>query len=508
MPDINSRPENIRELLEAVEPTSILPPTVLDGTGKDILSSLFQSREKVYFTGDRLPAWWTPERDKWLWQTTLGSDVLSGAIFSTSARLTSIPVNVRPIEPDNRNNRRLANWSDMLLKHAWNEVAFQLAVDWQTQDNGCFVEIIGEGDPSGPIEPVKVPGTNDYVFATGLRVLDAQKCQRTKNTTYPVVYQHVGSDGVEKFYKFHNTRIIFFSQMPNSRRDMLGVGLCGASRCVRSVIHLDDINLLMDEMLGARPASQLIFGKAISAEDIETAFTKADEKMLTQTVMNSMEARRRSSRSVFVSVQGSAEMVRSADILPIDLKKLPDGFSSETEMNLAINVISMGLGFDPREIWPATVRGATRADAEVQHWKSMMKTPGVWTRTWKHQLEQKWCPITCFTEFDQQDDEQDRNRAEIQQIRAETLKVRLESQQVDKRVAWQLMLQDGDITESQLDMLENSEEMAMQRELQQHAVESAAISVEGGRLQNEGQRKVNQSATNGADDASGGEGRS
>lgn len=71
-------------------------------------------------------------------------------------------------------------------------------------------------------------------------------------------------------------------------------------------------------------------------------------------------------------------MVKAASVESFDLKKLPEGYDPEVYMNLAVNIISMALGFDPRELWPATVRGATRADAEVQHWKSMRKTPGIW----------------------------------------------------------------------------------------------------------------------------------
>lgn len=464
--------ENVRDVLEAVEPHSILPDAPPSGRTREVLSALFDSRQKVYYTGDRVPGWWSRQRDDWLWQLTLGSDVLSSSVYSTSARLSSIPVNVVPTDRSNRNHRRLANFSDLLLKYHWQEVAFQAAMDWQTQDNGCFIEVIGSGEPSGPIEPTKIPGTNDYLYALGLRVLDAQKAQRTGDPTYPVVYAHKPTGGMEKTYKFHHSRIIYLAQMPTTRRDMLGVGLCGASRCVRSVLRLDDINLLEDELLGARPISQMIFSRVIGAEDMEKAFDKADEKIMVEA---GKVDRRRSSRTVFVSASGPADMVKAASVESFDLKKLPEGYDPEVYMNLAVNIISMALGFDPRELWPATVRGATRADAEVQHWKSMRKTPGIWVGQFTKELGRKWCPNVTHVTFDQQDDEQDRARAEIRQLRAQTYEVLLggQSPALDVQTVWQVMLEEGDITEQQFEALRNSEEFAMRAENQRLSAEEA-----------------------------------
>lgn len=469
MPGLNDRPENIREVVEAVNPTSILPQSYAQAGGRDVMAALFTSRERVNFVGDRVPPWWTEERDRWLYRLVLGSDVLASSIFSTSARLRSIPVNIVARDPGNRNDRRVAGWSHMLLQYYWSQVAFQMAVEWQTQDNGCFVEVMGGGAPGGPIEPTKIDGTNDYVYATGLRILDSQRCTRTRDPEYPVLYLHVDAKGVEKYYKFHRTRIIYTAQMPSTRRDMLQIGYCGASRCVHSVLRLDDINILEDEMLGARPISQIIFSRGISAENMQEAFLRSDQKL----ALDASESGKRTARSVFLSAEGSPEMLRASSVEMFDLKKLPEGYNPEVYMNLAVNVISMGLGFDPREIWPATVRGATRADAEVQHWKSMMKTPGVWVDTFTQQLGAKFAPALAEVEFDQQDDEQDAARADIRRTRAETLQVRLDSGQIDRMTAWQLMREDGDITDSQYETLVASEEMRLKAELEREELLSA-----------------------------------
>lgn len=451
----NGRPENAREIIEALEPESILPSPIKAGKSADVLAALFRSRENLQFAGDRVPAWWSPERDKWLWKTLVGSDILQGAIFSTSARLSSTPCHVEARNPNSKVDRRIAHWSSLLLDYYWAEIALQVAIDWQSQDNGTFIEVMGAGEPGGPIEPTRVPGTKDYIYATGLRVLDAQMATRTKDPEYPVVYRHRGKDGAEKLYKFHYTRIIYAAQMPSTRRDMLGVGLSGASRCIRNILRLDDIGLLEDEMLGTRPISQMIFSRGISADKVEEAFHESEEIAN----LGGEDLKRRTARTVFLSVVGGPESMRAASIEMHDLKKLPEGYNPEVSMNLAMNVMAMSLGFDPREFWPATVRGATRADAEVQHWKAMRKTPGYWVTTFKRELERKFCPASAQVLFDGQDDEQDAARAALRKARADEIGVRLATRQWDRPMAFQAMLDAGDITEAQMTQLLASTEI-------------------------------------------------
>jgi hypothetical protein len=57
----------------------------------------------------------------------------------------------------------------------------------------------------------------------------------------------------------------------------------------------------------------------------------------------------------------------------LDLAKLPDGFDFEKEMNLLVYAYAMAFGVDAREFWPATVSGASKADASVQHLKARGK---------------------------------------------------------------------------------------------------------------------------------------
>lgn len=439
--------DDMRELVEELQPESILPPGK-PLTNDRLLVENFAAKTRVYFEADRVPAWWTPARDRWLWETTMRSNILSSALFSTSARLASIPITISPKDVSNRTHRRLADWSSDLLRYYWDDIAQAVAFEWQVHDNGVFIEVMGGGRADGPIEPTRVPGTKDYLFGLGLQVLDGQYCQRTGDATYPVLYRYrPEGGGPEKYYKFHRSRIIYFAQMPSVRRDMKGVGYGATSRVIDQVLRLDDIRRLEDERMGARPISQIIFSRGIHAGEMEKTFEDADAKAEAASMGGDL---RRSSRIVFLSAMGPADALRAASVEAIDLKRMPDGYDPEVYMNMAINLMSMGLGFDPREFWPATVRGATRADAEVQHWKSMRKTPGIWVKQISKQLDEKWCPSTASASFDQQDDEQDMQRAAIREVKARVIAAYITSGAIDVEAGWEMMLEEGDLNDDQV----------------------------------------------------------
>lgn len=431
-----------RDLIEAVKPASIIP----DGPGRPEEPSLVDrllthTSHHVYIT-DRVAPWWNRKRDKWLWECLIRSDMLSSAIYVTSARLFSVPFNVVPLDPQNRRNREIAYWSDILLKESWSTEAFRFIVDWQTQDNGAFFEILGGGDPSGPIEPTLVPGTATYLYALGLRHLDSQRAIRTGDKEYPVKYEAKDSRGRWRQFKLHRSRVLFTAQMESPREDMLRVGFCGTSRTISHVLHMNDIDILKEEWLGSRPVSEIVFGKGMNATSIKNAFVEADERA-------QQDGQQRYAKTVFFGIDGSPELIKAASLERIQLKRLPEGYDEEKSITVAINVLAMGLGFDARTLWPATVRGATRADAEVQHLKTMKMTPGIFVETLTRNLQRTFSPVSCLIKADQQDDEQDAIDAQNRQSRANIRETMLASGQIDQRVNYEMMLNDGDLTESQ-----------------------------------------------------------
>jgi hypothetical protein len=443
MADVKLRLENIRDLTEALGPSSALPNIPPDLASSDRILS---QRQQLIPITERIPAWWSRQRDRFLWETMIRSDVLSSAVNITSARLFSVPFQIVPRDNTNRREREVAFWSTALLQHSWSTETFRFIVDWQTQDNGAFMEILGGGTPAGPIEPTLVPGTNTYLYGLGLRHLDSQMATRTGDPTYPVRYKAKDERGRMKEYKLHTSRVLFTSQMESPRWDMYGVGFCATSRALSYILHMMDISVLKEEWLGSRPVSEILLGKGITAEDMEEAFNLAETRATSENMS-------RFAKVVYLGTNPNAEIVKSVGLERIQLKRLPDGYDEEKAMTVAINIVAMAFGFDARTLWPATVRGATRADAEVQHLKTMKMTPGIWEETVKRLLIEKYCPASCDVIADQKDDEQDAIVAENQQLRAQIRQLMLSSNQIDLRVAYEMMLDKGDLSKTQYEYL-------------------------------------------------------
>jgi len=112
------------------------------------------------------------------------------------------------------------------------------------------------------------------------------------------------------------------------------------------------------------------------------------------------------------------------------------------------------LGVDARELFPAMSSGATRADALLQHLKQRGKGPGQILESTEQLFNYKFLPSHLRFEFDFQDDAQDRQVAEIHQIRSNTRRQDLDSGVVDTRIAREMAVSDGDLSRDQFERLE------------------------------------------------------
>lgn len=395
--------------------------------------------------GDIVPAYWSRQRDVELGRFWHKSDHVGGAISMFVSKFSSIPLKVIPRDASIKTHVKQAkvltstiiDGSDFFA--GWHEsLAPRLVTSWLTKDNGMFCEVIGGGsDKSKPRQ--------DFF---GLAMLDPRRCSRTSNPEFPVIYQD--TDG--KLYKLHHTRVAFASSMKSDDIRLNGVGYCSLSRMVRTAQHLIDIGVYEQEKLGSRPARNMIIGEeGISAKEIVSAFAIAEQGM-------DNLALARYAQNVVLSGSGG----RKIKIAKIPLSDIPDGFNKEMSITLGMFAIALALNIPPRWIWPASQSGATKADALFQHVAGMGGGIGHLLMVFKSMLGGgslstvlgKPIPSHLELVFDFQDDLQDRDVADIRKIRAETREKQLADGEIDVRVARQLALDSGDLSQSEFDDLE------------------------------------------------------
>lgn len=386
--------------------------------------------------GGVIPAWWSPSRDAKLREFWKKSDHLSGAVYTMESKMTSIPNRVVARDQSIKEHVKQADRLTAFIQSAaefgggWGEFYAKFVEDLLCTDNGAFAEIIGAGDPTGPIigQPISVAH------------LDSYRCQRTGDPQYPILYHDL--DG--KTYKLHFTRVMFTAQMSSPIAEMYGVGYCPVSRCINVAQTLIDILTFKQEKLGSRPHRAIILTQGgLDPKDLQDAFNIAESHMDDQLL----------SRYSKVIIGGSSSMPE-ADMKMFELSQLPDGFNEQTSITLGMATIALAFGVDARELFPALTSGTTQADALLQHLKQRGKGPGQILQATEQLFNYKFLPQHLKFEFDFQDDAQDRQVAEIHQIRSNTRRQDVDSRVADVRTARENALKDGDIDRGQFDRLE------------------------------------------------------
>jgi hypothetical protein len=352
------------------------------------------------------------------------------------SKITSIPFTVVPRNISDRGQFARADklTNDLVASvqfgDGWNSFLSKCLEDYLTQDNGFFAEIIGAGDPNGPLvgRPISVAH------------LDSSRCQRTGNAEYPVLYRSYTG----KLHQLHFTRVMFDAQLSSPIEDMNGVGFSAVSRCINVSQVLVDILTYEQEKLGSRPHRAILIPQGgLDPSDVASAFQLAESSMDAQGL----------SRYSKVVMAGSASMPE-ADIKKVELSSLPDGFDEQTSITLGMATIALAFGVDARELFPAMSSGATRADAQISHLKQRGKGPGQILQVLEQLFDYKYLPQDMKLVFDFQDDAQDRQEAEISKIRAERRVQDISSGAIDVRTTRELMLRDYELTRRQFERLE------------------------------------------------------
>lgn len=394
--------------------------------------------------GNLAPPWWSHRRDKYLLDFAFRSGYFMSAQYKVNSKLCAIFPRVLSRNPNIKSHQEMAEeYQSKLLEgsndgEGW-QVAFQKSLtDYLILDNGTFLEVIGDGKKDGPIVGA----------AKRIDVLDSLKCTRTGDKTFPVVVEDNGTK-----YKLHYTRVIYLANNATSRSNMNGVGLSWLSRCLDISQSLLDMIIYKQEKLGSRPLRQMIVGSGITASQIAGAIKMAENSMDNQGLNNY-------SKTV---VLGSPNT--DIGIETIDLSSVPDGFDFQTDLEMGMFAMAMAIGIPPRDLWPATTTGATKADAMYQHVGGSSGYSVIldqfanaiggnpYTPT---SLYSKFLPPSLKLVFDYVDDTQDEASAVISKTRSETRERDINNGVITVRVARQQMVEDGEISQDQYDALELS----------------------------------------------------
>ncbi len=244
----------------------------------------------------------------------------------------------------------------------WVPFAQKYSQDLYTQDNGAFIELIR--DPGmdansrfkGPLAPV-----------LGVGHLDSNRCTRTGNPKFPIVYM----DRNSVKHKLQWYEVIPFSDYPSAIETMNGVGYCAVTRVLRMAQVVRSISIYKDEKISGRQFKQIHFVSGVSRQDIKDEMVRGQEEANNTGMI----------RFILPSILASLDPEKPVSTATLDLASLPDGFDYDQEMKWYISSLALGFGVDYQEFAP--LPGGNMGSSQqsmILHRKGTGKGPAVLMR--------------------------------------------------------------------------------------------------------------------------------
>jgi hypothetical protein len=323
------------------------------------------------------------------WQT--GNDILQGAV---STMVKKIKATGWFLE----GGQRIVNRYQPVLAEAefgqgWGELLSKTLIDYSTQDKGAFWELIGEGDPLGPIKGQVL----------GVAHLDSGLCQLT------VIFFNSKDN---KPHKLHATRVAHIVDMPSPIEAYFGTGFCAVSRVISSSQVLLKLQKYKNEKLSDLPPAGILVMNNILPQRWDDA--RSDYR----------QERRRRGQELWTNVMTlfGLDPAQPTTLDFTSFADLPEHFNERDSLDLYINVLALAFGVDVREFWPLSGGSlGTATETMVMHQKAKGKGPGEIYTSLERVINWKILPPTVTFGFDFKDDDEDRQRAEIEDIKTKTI---------------------------------------------------------------------------------------
>lgn len=395
MPEISEPHTNGHKALDPVAELSLQRRAEDTPTTGGVFSWWFARTDD----GSELPPYWSHARDialrQFIWRE--GNDILQGALSSMVKWGKTLSWVVEG--PDRVVNRYQGMLSESEFGEGWGTLVSKVLTDYLTQDKGASIEVIGAGNPDGPVEgPV-----------LGLAHLDAQYIVPTGDISYPVIFNNP-KDG--KPHKIHATRVIRLVDMPSPNENLNGIGFCAVSRVIATTQVLLKLIRYKNEKLSDMPEAGLLVLNNIMPkawEDVQARHQK-DRRKLGQEIWSNI-------MTLF-----SIDPAQPATANFVSFATLPDGFNEAEATDTYLNIVALAFGVDKREFWPESKVGlGGNREAEVMNEKAKGKGKGDFIASIERAINWKVLPSSVNFRFDFRDDAEDKLKADINKVKTETV---------------------------------------------------------------------------------------
>jgi hypothetical protein len=369
---------------------------------------------------DGLPAWGSNfrGRDFQLRKFIAKEPFFASALFTTISRYAAFGWS---LEGPPRVRTRVRDMLHM-TEHGKGLTTFnsKLLLDYLTQDNGGFFEIVRtEDDPAAP--------------TVTMNVLDSARCFRTGRQEQPVDYLDINGD--THHLKWYQVKDI--TDMPSSQEEARGAQYCALSRLFMGAQIARDAAVYSSEKISGRRHHQIHIVNGISRTAIMDAMKQhgalADAENLT--------------RFIEPLVIATLDPTSTVSGYSIDMASLPEGYNKDDELKWYIALIALAFGADYQDYAPLPGGNlGTAQQSEVLHLKSRGKGAALFIAIMEQLMNfHGIMPRNVYFKYGDQDIAENMEKANVQKRRAETLAILVTAQIITPEMARQALLDSGDL---------------------------------------------------------------
>ena len=434
--------------------TTITAPSAIQGNTFDYASSgaLFGIALPWLMappTYTDLPRYWSPARDWVLCSTLEKESMWAAAVARTATKFAAHGYIIK----DSQDSSRKVQASQELLKRAnggegWVPFALKLVQDLLLPDNGVFIRIRRQGEETQKIkvkETKTVSGAPMQGFAeaavttsppgskiTGLYHLDSLRCVRTGNLAYPVRYMPV--NGAQQILRWD--QVLMYADQPSPRAELFGVGRSAASRAYKTIAKLAAMEQLVYENLTGGGANKLVFLQGINDPTL-------------QGILRSGEADAQAKGLVYYlgTILGAIPSDTPISLVEVRLKELLTSFVPKDERDNGYLIYANCIGVPVQDIQPLSGQGlGTGTQTVILQEQAQGIGIAAFIKWWEQTVSDRVLPATTELEFTDENDMRDQKaKAEVQKLRAETRKVQIDSGEISPAIARQLAVDSEDL---------------------------------------------------------------
>lgn len=308
----------------------------------------------------------------------------------------------------------------------------KLSIDLSTQDNGAFFELIRDGD-------------SETSAVIGLNHLDARQCRRTGNVEIPVIY----TDRLGVQHKMAWYQIISLAELPSPIETMYGMQYCFVTRVLRAAQVLRDMSIYKREKVGGRGPTDIHLVGGVAQSRIDDKLKIDQEKADNKGLLRYMDA----------MVVAGLDPTQSVSVATIPIKSLPDGFDEDTTLKWYIAWLALNAGLDYQDLAPLPGGGlGTSQQSVTLDRKSRGKGLAFIQKLVLQALNfHGVLPRNVTARYEEEDNTAALDEANLKKARADYYSVYATSLGMPKQIIYQIMQDEGDISEEIMQLLETED---------------------------------------------------